>query len=497
MAVATPTRGTRPGPKGQICVEPLSFKGWPLDRAKRREKFIHTYLTIPRGAGAGNKFRLQEFQREMLYGAFAPDIRTALISISRSNGKTMWGSAVALAELFVGPPSAEVVCVASSTDQASHVLKYARRMVQLSPVLSEHVQVYSDRLYVPQNDATLMPVSADPDAIHGADPSLLLCDELHVWTEDLWSAATSVVGKRPAGEGLILATSTPAASSDSVMWRLVEHGRSGTDPHFYLKEFAAPDGCDANDPDMWRIANPALTCERPFLDEAGLASAVKMLREPVFRQLRLGQWVTGVDGWLPFGAWDDCAAPREVGSREPIVAAYDGSASGDSTALVGCTLDGHVFVIGLWENPGDPRWRVPREEVTQTIDAMFATYNVLELAADPWGWRSELEQWAKRHGATRVIEWNTGHAAKMAPATDRLYQAVVTQQVSHDGDGRLAAHMAHCIAKRTPLGDLVSKDKKSSPRKIDAAVAAIVAFDRAAHHAAAPPKRRSRVIGSR
>ena len=68
------------------------------------------------------------------------------------------------------------------------------------------------------------------------------------------------------------------------------------------------------------------------------------------------------------------------------------------------------------------------------------------------------------------------------PATDRLYQAVVTHAVTHDGDARMAAHVAHCIAKRTPMGDLVSKDKRGSPRKIDAAVAAIVAYDRAAFH---------------
>lgn len=30
----------------------------------------------------------------------------------------------------------------------------------------------------------------------------------------------------------------------------------------------------------------------------------------------------------------------------------------------------------------------------------------------------------------------------------------------YDEDSRLAAHIAHCIAKRTPMGDLVSKDKR-------------------------------------
>ncbi|WP_267309207.1 phage terminase family protein [Mycobacterium barrassiae] len=190
--------------------------------------------------------------------------------------------------------------------------------------------------------------------------------------------------------------------------------------------------------------------------------------------------MTGVDAWLPFGAWDACQVDRTVGPGERVTLAFDGSASGDSTALIGCTLDGHLFVVDVWENPGDPRWRVPRGEVTAAVDMAFARYDVVTMACDPWGWRSEIEQWAARHGEARVIEWNTAHASRMAPATDRLYQAVMTQAVSHDGDERLASHMAHCVAKATPQGDLVSKDKRGSPRKIDAAVAAIAAFDCAA-----------------
>lgn len=225
-----------------------------------------------------------------------------------------------------------------------------------------------------------------------------------------------------------------------------------------------------------------------------MAAARRTLREPVFRQLRLGQWVTGVDAWLPFGAWDAVADPsRVVAPKSKIVLAFDGSASGDSTALLGCTVGPtpHLFVVGLWENPGDPRWRVPRAEVDHAIDAAFARYDVLELAADPWGWRSELEAWAARHGERRVVEWNTANAQRMAPATDRAFQAVTERTVSHDGDPRLAAHVAHCVATSTALGDLVHKDKRNSPRKIDAAVAAIVALDRAAWHTLNAPRRRA------
>lgn len=470
----------RAGPKGAVTAAPLDLTGWPTSRAKRRERFIGEYLIIPKGVGAREPFKLRPFQREIISGAFADGIRTSLISLPRGNGKSALAAALGLAELFVGPDSAEVLCVASDMRQAMIVLRMARRMVELHAKLDERVQVYADRLYLPENDAVLLPLPAEPGALHGHDPSLLVVDELHVVTEDVWEAVTSVAGKRP--ESLTLAISTPAASPDSIMWKLVEHGRAGTDPAFYFREFAAPEGCAVDDRKAWRIGNPALACMPPFLAEDGLEAVRRTISEARFRQLRLGQWVTGVEAWLPWGAWDACKLDRTVQPGERVVLAFDGSASGDSTALVGCTLDGFVWVEGLWENPGDPRWRVPRETVSNAVDLAMQNYTVIELSCDPWGWRSEIEQWAKRHGEKRVLEWNTAHAQRMAPATDRLYQAVATKVVTHDGDPRLAAHIAHCVAKPTPMGDLVSKDRRGSPRKIDAAVGAIVAFDRAAWH---------------
>ncbi|MCM3554008.1 phage terminase family protein [Janibacter melonis] len=479
------------GAKGQIKAEPLDFAGWPRDRAKRRERFIREYLLVPKGVGAGKPVKLRDFQREIVRGAFAPNIRTALVSLPRANGKTALAAMLAVAELWVGDPSPEVLVVASDARQAAITLRMARRMIELNPELAERAHIFADRIVVPENDGLLLPLPAEPGALHGHDPSLLIVDELHVVTEDVWEAVSSVTGKRP--ESLTLAISTPASSPDSVMWRLVEHGRTGDDPAFHLREYAAPEGCATDDEDAWRTANPALGCKDPFLALDGLAAARRTLREPVFRQLRLGQWVTGVDQWLPFGAWDELAdAQRVVEDRARVVLGFDGSASGDSTALVGCTVgeDPHLFVLGLWENPGDPRWRVPRAEVDRAVDLAFERYDVVELSTDPWGWRSEIEAWAERHGEKRVIEYNTAHAARMAPATDRMYQAVVTGTLTHDGDSRLAAHVAHCIAKRTPMGDLVSKDKRGSPRKIDAAVAAIVALDRAAWHTTNSPRRR-------
>lgn len=483
------------GPKARITAEPLDLKGWPRDRAKRRLRFIRDFLVVPKGVGAGKPVKLRDFQREIIAGAFGPGIRSALVSLPRANGKSALAAMLAVADLFVGDASAEVLVVASDQRQANITLRMARRMIELNPELADRASIYSDRIVVPENDATMIALPADPGALHGWDPSLLIVDELHVVTDEVWQAVTSMTGKRP--ESLTLAISTPASSPDSIMWRLVEHGREGTDPAFYLKEYAAPDGCATDDVEAWKTANPALACRDPFLAVDGLAAARRTLREPVFRQLRLGQWVSSVDQWLPFGAWGALAdEERVVAADAKVVLGFDGSASGDSTALVGCTVgtDPHLFVLGLWENPGDRGWRVPRREVDQAVDLAFERFDVLELAADPWGWRSEIEAWEERHGERRVLQWNTANAQRMAPATDRLYQAVVDQTVTHDGDPRLAAHVAHTVAKSTTLGDLVAKDKRNSPRKIDAAVAAIVAYDRAAHHFNNPSRKKVRTF---
>ena len=321
------------GPKAPVTADPLCFKGWPRDRAKRRERFIREFVKVPKGVGAEKAFKLRPWQQDILRGAFAPGVRTALVSLPRANGKSALAAALAVAELWVGAPSAEVLVVASDERQARIVLRMAKRMIELNPELAERTQIYADRIYVPENDATMIALPADPGALHGWDPSLLVVDELHVISETVWEAVTSMAGKRP--ESLTLAISTPSTSPDCVMWRLIEHGRAGDDPAFFLKEFSAPEGCATDDREAWAAANPALN---DFLAEDGLESARRTLREPVFRQLRLGQWVTGVEGWMPFGAWDACRSDRSPEPKQKVVLAFDGSASGDSTALVGWSV---------------------------------------------------------------------------------------------------------------------------------------------------------------
>lgn len=485
--------GLKAGPKAATAEHELDLSMLPVKRDYRRiTAFALEFLRVPKGTGALQPFRLRGWQQQLVKQLYPPTgrrPRQGLVSMPRGNGKTGLGAVLALYGLLADEqPGAQVLCVASDERQARLVFNAARRMVELDERLAEQVQIFSDRIYVPATDSTLMPLPAEPGALQGFDPTLVVVDELHVVTEPVWDAMALAAGKR--AESLTLAISTPADQLDSVMWRLVQYGRDNPDDKaFRLVEYAAPADCAVDDREAWKIANPALG---DFLHADAIEATLKTTREAPFRRYRLGQWVGRADSWLPWGEWAECADPErgipDDGSR--IVLAFDGSASGDSTALVGCTLDGYIFPVAIWQAPeGELGWRVPRKEVAATVAAAFDRWDVLELAADPWGWRTELEEWSQQLGS-RVVEFNTAHAGRMAPATDRLYAAVAERRVTHDGDETLAEHVGNCVPKRTPMGDLVHKDKRGSSRKIDAAVAAIVAHDRAAWHTANPPKRR-------
>jgi len=67
----------------------------------------------------------------------------------------------------------------------------------------------------------------------------------------------------------------------------------------------------------------------------------------------------------------------------------------------------------------------------------------------------------------------------MPDACSRFYTAVVNKLVSHDGDPRLSRHLENSVVKETTDGAYITKDGRNSPRKIDLAVAAVIANERA------------------
>jgi len=168
-----------------------------------------------------------------------------------------------------------------------------------------------------------------------------------------------------------------------------------------------------------------------------------------------------------------------------FVLGFDGSYKRDAPALLACTLDGFLSPLQVWERPdrAHAEWRVPREEVDEAVADAMERYDVVELACDPPGWNAEIDNWRETYGNV-VVDYPTNERRRMSAACDRFRTGVLEGDLSHDGSAVLARHVGHCVTKATPHGEIVGKDGPDSPRKIDAAVAAIVAYDRAMWHAA-------------
>jgi phage terminase large subunit-like protein len=473
------------GPRPDITVPPLDLSGLGSTRAARAIKFVGT-LTVPSGKGARRRFRARQFQKKITRKVLAPGIRTAVVSIPRGNGKSTLAAALALWALVDGPEGAQVPIVAGVAErQAKICFNIARRMVELDPELAERIQIFQDRLYMPHHDASLFPLPADADALLGANPTFTLVDELGVVDAEVFEAMRLASGKR--AESTLLAIGTPPRESDSIMRTLVEHGRLGDDPTFALVEYAAPSNTRVADRKAWKQANPALG---DFLYEDVFETEAKTVRESTFRQFRLGQWVgQPEEAWMAPELWD-AVASQQATDGDDVVLALDGSFSQDCTAVVGCTAAGdvgdqHIFVVGCWENPrpGDETFRIDVQEVEQTIREACRRYNVLEVVADPYRWTRTLQ--VLQDERIPVSEFPQS-PSRMTPATTGLYEAVVNGAVTHDGDPTLARHVANAVLRVDSRGSRLQKEHRDSKRRIDLAVAAVMAHDRARALASRP-----------
>lgn len=186
-------------------------------------------------------------------------------------------------------------------------------------------------------------------------------------------------------------------------------------------------------------------------------------------------------------------ASKIVGRREAVTLGFDGSrkrARGvtDATALIGCRLsDGHIFEIRVWEQPADEKdWQIPDIEVDAEIKEAFETYDVVGFYADPAKWEQTIGTWEATYGhrlkvkATRdhPMQWwmTGGKATKTVEALKRFNDAVVDKEITFGGTSALTRHLRNARRRVSRSGIQIAKKNPTSELKIDAAVAAVLAF---------------------
>jgi phage terminase large subunit-like protein len=476
----------------------------PADYVKRGDgadftEFAQRFLRVTKdsiGGDAGTLIQLRPWQNKLMGELLArrPDgllrHRQALIGMPRKQGKSALAAGVALFGLAFGPRGGEVYSIAADKEQARIVFGTAKQMIELEPQFAGMFKCYRDAIELPATGSVYRVLSSESFTKEGLNPHLVIADEVHAQpTRELWDVMSLASGARK--EPLMVGITTAGVKSDSTggdslcygMWQYGCKVASGEieDPAFYFAWWGVPDEMDHRDPETWALANPGLG---DIVSVEDFHSSVLRTPESEFRTKRLNQWVSTAQAWLPAGAWDACTAEgEEIPDGSEVVLGFDGSFNNDSTALVvvRCPTDDsapHVDVVAAWEKPSGigNDWTVPIIDVEDEIRRACRRWQVREIVCDPYRW-ARTYQILEGEGLP-VVEFPQS-PARMIPATTRFYESVMNRTLTHSGDQRLARHLSNCIIRTDSRGSRLSKDAKASPRKIDLAVSAVMALERA------------------
>lgn len=465
-------------------------RGWEVN------EFVDTFAiqTKETVAGySGDRLTLRPWQQELMKHLFAVNKngkfrhRTALIGMARKNGKSALGSGIGLWSLVMGAEGGEVYSCAADKDQARIVFADAKKMIEAEPELSEIANVYRDAIEIPSTGSVYRVLSSEAFTKEGLSPTMVIFDELHAApNRELFDVMQLGMGARR--EPMLIGVTTAGVRSDStgqdsIAYSLYNYGKRVAtkeveDPTFFMAWWEAPNEADHTTEQTWKQANPAFG---DLNDPADFAAMVKRTPEAEFRTKRCNQWVSSATAWLPNGTWEPLATERVIDSEVPVILGFDGSFSGDASVVIGVTQEEqpHIFMVKAWEKQptDDDDWRVDSLDVENTIIEFCRSHNVKEIACDPFRWQRTM-QVLESHGLP-IVEWPSTSASRMVPACAKFYDAVVSNKLTHDGNPLLTRHLLNAVVKTDRLGPRIVKEHRSSPRKIDAAVASIIGFDRA------------------
>jgi phage terminase large subunit-like protein len=479
-----------------------------LTRGEKVCGFIEKYCLAPEGDHIGKPIHLEAFQRKFILEIYDSPFGThsAYLSIARKNGKTALIGAILLAHL-VGPEAvqnSQIISGAQSKEQAAVVFELARKMVEMSPILSKLVRIQPSgkRLIGLARNVLYRALAAEGKTAHGLSPILAILDEVGQVvgpTDKFVSAITSAQGAY--SNPLLIAISTQAPTDADLFSTWIDSQISAPDPRVVSHVYAAPEDCELDDPKAWAAANPALGIFRSLDDVKKQAKqAIDMpANEPEFRNLILNMRVEAVAVFVPRSVWEANGGASGDPAGLKVWAGLDLSSVNDLTALVGVDESGGVHSAfwlpkhglveksrkdkvpyDLWEKQGflnaTPGKAIEYEFVAEYLRGFFDRFDVQALAFDRYNMRF-LMPWLIKAGFSdaelvKFVEFGQG-TASMTPALRDLEVRLLNTHLRHGGHPVLNM----CCANAKVIGDSGARkfDKKTARGRIDGMVALAMA----------------------
>ena len=470
------------------------------------------WILQPDGPEAGQPWRYTEEQAKMVLVWYEIDddgrftYRRGVIRRMKGWGKDPMLAALSLVEAC-GPcrfggwdesgnpigamhPMPLVQLAAVSEEQTGNTTSLFPGMI--SPAFKKEFKVDAGKtiIYVRGGKGTIKAVTSSPRALEGPRPSFCVLNETHHWLQnnegiEMARVIRRNLGKARDGSGRSLEiTNAHKPGEGSVAEATYIAVNEGDVAGVWYDSLEAPEVKDLSN---YKEVTDAIKIARGgsyWVDPERLYQEIQDPDTPeyVAKRFYFNQVVlVDIERWLPAGKWaslmrkDDYLIP----AHDRVVLGFDGSFDGDATALVAVTVDRPVpFVqlVQIWEKPyKDNSWRVPRVEVMNKLREVAGYWQVLEVAADPKLWVSDLE--VLQEEGLPIVEFPQ-RGRFIIEATQRLYEDIQRGLLEQDGSVDLARHMSNAWVK-DPLEPRIQKVNQKSTGYVDAAVCVVMALQRA------------------
>ncbi|MCX5598447.1 terminase [Streptomyces phaeochromogenes] len=455
--------------------------------------------------------------------------RRGVISRPRGWGKSPFLAALAIVEALgpvvpdgwdaegqpVGKPWSEVrtplvQIAAVSETQTKNTWTPLLEMLQ-GPVIDEYPGLEPLDTFVNLPRGRIEPITSSARTVKGNKPVFAVLDQTEEWVrsnrgnrlaETMRINAAKIGGTTIESPNAFIPGEGSVAEESAAFWAKIREGRARDDGLFYDHR-EAPAETDMTDRQSL-IAGLTFTYGDSADRNGGhvdLDTLVATIWDPstdpqTARADFLNQITHASDSWISQPEWAGvAAADKVVGRGEEIVLGFDGSRRRnrgvtDATALVGCRVsDGHLFLLGCWEQPDGPfgqDWQVPTVEVLATVEDAFREYKVVGMYADPARWESHVAKWEADHGrrlklkasVQHPIEWwmTGGRSNQIVRALEKFRSSVVDGELTHDGSSVMTRHILNARRRESRSGIQIMKEHPDSAKKIDVAVAAVLAW---------------------
>jgi phage terminase large subunit-like protein len=504
-------------------------------RARHAEAFFTEVLVHTKGVWARKRFLLSKWQsKEIIRPVFGPVrwsdefdcyvrvIHIVWIELARKQGKSEILAGIALYMLCAdGEESAEVYGAACDRDQARKVFDVAKRMVELSPVLSRRLIVknHEKRIVDEKTGSYYEVIAADAAGNLGHNPHCIVFDEVLTQKNgDLWDSLRTAMGTR--SQALMVAATTPGDDPSSwcgqmhdEMERVEEDPTRAPHTHVFLRN--TPPDADPWNEKNWAHANPALGefLSIQALREEALEARNDPLKENAFRQYRLAQWVRQRFRWMPMHLYSACVKDdlwlnpgygRAALQGSTAWAGFDLAAKFDLTSWCLLVPEGNL-VHAMWRfwlpesalkhldkhNEGKfTRWAkdgwltvtegdvVDYDRMYSDIERDATDFEIKAADADQWSMAPVIQEIEKRTGVWEVDAYNNTYQ-RMTPGLIELMALVKTERFRHHGNPIAAFCFDAVEVRKAPYDpELIRPDKPErdrSGKRIDAVPSAAMA----------------------